>query len=107
MTQEELISGALKEIGIEVKEQFSQQEILEELVRQISDLINHDFDRLVSLLYRIDVDEKKLQAELAKSPDRDAAELIAGLILERQLQKIRTRMEYTTKDDQEGNDEKW
>jgi adenylate cyclase class IV len=106
MTQEELISGALKEIGLEVKGHISQQEILAELARQISHLISQDFDRLVTLLYRVDVDEKKLRMELAKSPERDAGELIAELIFERQLQKIKTRTEYA-RGNQEGNEEKW
>lgn len=50
-------------------------------------MLNHDFEKLVQLLYTVDVSEKKLKAELQDHPEKDAATLIADLLLERQAQK--------------------
>lgn len=57
----------------------------------INHLIQKDFQKLVSVLYKIDVDEEKLKRILKENPGKDAAELIAHLIIERELQKIETR----------------
>ncbi len=79
--------------------------LFDTLVLQINDLINNDFERLVSLLYRIDVSEKKLTTLLQENKTGNTAELIANLIIERQLQKIISRRE--TKKDNFNEEEKW
>ncbi len=72
------------------------EQVREKMIPLINDLINHDFNSLVQLLYRIDVDEKKLKAILKENPQQDAASLITDQIIDRQLQKIATRKEYNT-----------
>jgi len=57
------------------------------LEAQINFLIQHNFSQLVYLLYRVDVSEKKLKTLLQQQPEKDAAPLIASLLIERQLQK--------------------
>jgi hypothetical protein len=64
------------------------------LAEKINTLINDDFDRLIQLLYRIDVSEEKLKKLLRENAGSDAGLLIARLILERQWQKIETRRQY-------------
>lgn len=66
----------------------------EQLAAYVNDLVNHDFDYLLSLLYRIDVDEKKIRALLESHQGSNSGELIAGLILERQEQKIKSREQF-------------
>ncbi len=66
----------------------------EKLSRYINELVINDFDYLLSLLYRIDVDEKKIRALLATQKDANAGVLIAHLIVERQEQKIRSREQF-------------
>jgi hypothetical protein len=61
----------------------------QKLVAAINELIQHDFNRLLHILYRIDVDEDKLKSALRQQPDRDAAEIIAELMIERQAGKRR------------------
>jgi hypothetical protein len=61
---------------------------------------------LVSLLYRIDVPEKKLRYLLEQQQGENAPLLIADLIIERQLQKIESRKQFK-KDDPIPDDEKW
>jgi hypothetical protein len=69
-------------------------EIREQLISLLEELINTDFQALVQLLYRVDVDEKKLKQTLLQQPGHDAALIIAELIISRQLQKIATRKQF-------------
>jgi hypothetical protein len=64
------------------------------LADRINTMITTDFNRLISLLYRIDVSETKLKQLLKENTGTDAGLLIARLILERQWQKIETRRKY-------------
>jgi hypothetical protein len=66
----------------------------QKLTGLINELIHSDFNSLVQLLYRIDVDERKLKRLLKDSPHTDAAVLIAELIIQRQLQKIESRNKF-------------
>ena len=64
---------------------FSELEQLgpSDLMAYINDCIQHDFNKLVQLLYRIDVSEEKLKYILQLNPNEDAAKLIAAVIVER------------------------
>jgi hypothetical protein len=77
-----------------------------QLVHAVNDLLVHDFQALVQLLYRLDVDEHKIRSSLAGNPGTDAAELIAQLLFARQMQKLKTRQRESAQrpDDDE---EKW
>jgi hypothetical protein len=79
---------------------------LEELINH---LLNNDFEKLINILYRIDVSESKLKKLLKENPGINASSIIAGMIIERQLQKIRSRGQFTqpkNHDDKDEN-EKW
>ena len=82
------------------------EEIHNRLIFYINELINADFDSLVQLLYRIDVNEKKLKLLLQQSPGVAAAPLIANLIISRQLQKIQTKKNFSKKEKPDEN-ESW
>lgn len=79
---------------------------MQELAAKVNSLIGTDFSRLVQLLYRMDVSEARLRQLLAANPDKDAGMLIAGLMVERELQKIRTRRQFKASNDI-PDDEKW
>ena len=70
------------------------KKLLEQLSAYVNELIIHDFDYLVALLYRVDVDEKKIKELLSSQKDANAGELIAGLIIKRQEQKIKSREQF-------------
>lgn len=77
-----------------------------ELTAAINHLINTDFEKLVFLLYRIDVSEQKIKALLDNTASSNAGELIAQAIIERLEEKKASRAMYK----QEGEiseDEKW
>lgn len=66
------------------------------LVEAVNDLVLHDFNGLVQILYRLDVSESKIRQALSGNPGTDAAELIAQLLLKRQLQKLEARKYFSS-----------
>ncbi|HEY5407087.1 MAG TPA: hypothetical protein VIJ92_08365 [Ginsengibacter sp.] len=87
-----------------------QQQPAEETVSQltflVNKLINEDFQALVQLLYRIDVNEEKLKTLLKKNQNVDAAPLIAELIITRQQQKISTKKHFDERR-KSSSDDSW
>ena len=77
---------------------FSELEQLgpSDLIAFINDCIQHDFNKLVQLLYRIDVSEEKLKYILQLNPNEDAAKLIAAVILERLAATKAARASFST-----------
>lgn len=67
-----------------------------DLIAYINDCINHDFNKLVQLLYRIDVSEQKLKTILQSHPNEDAAKLIAAVIIERLAATKAARASFAT-----------
>ncbi len=72
----------------------SMDEGRQKLVELVNHLLVHDFNKLVWVLYRVDVSEPKLKRLLQEHPKTDAAELITDLLIERQLEKARSRERY-------------
>lgn len=74
----------------------SSAEQLKVLVTFIDDLLRNDFNRLLSILYRVDISEEKLKRTLAQNKDTQvrSAELIAQLLVEREQEKIISRAKY-------------
>jgi len=83
------------------------EETRKKLAGYLNDLINHDFEKLVRLLYRLDIDETKLKKTLHDHPQHNAGEMIADLVIERQLQKIRSRQQFNQQDNDIDENEKW
>lgn len=79
---------------------------IEQLVAYINDLVLNDFNKLLQLLYRIDIDENKLKTNLSRQEGRPAAVIIAEMIITRQTEKIISRKNYK-QEDTEDNDERW
>jgi hypothetical protein len=77
------------------------------LAEKINGLIKNNFDHLVYILYRVDVDEAKLKNVLKENPQQDAGKIIARLLIERQLQKITLRKQFTKKEDGINEEDKW
>lgn len=82
------------------------ESLFAQLKDEVNNLINEDFGRLVQILYRIDVPEKKLRQLLIENPTTDAADTIAKLIMERQVQKGKARQQFKPNHDI-PEDEKW
>ena len=76
------------------------------LCDEINHLITADFHSLVNILYRMDVSETRISSALSGHPGRDSAQIIADLMLERQVEKIKTRKQFKSKDNINEED-KW
>ena len=85
----------------------SPKEVRDKLIDLLNELINKDFEALIQLLYRVDVNEKKIRAYLNENTNEDSAAVLADLIIERQLQKIESRKNYQSKNDNHSNEERW
>ena len=79
----------------------------EDLITTINDLILRDFEKLVFVMYRIDVNEAKIKSLLASKKDTNAAELIADAIIERINQKKVAKELYKQQHHAESTEEKW
>ncbi len=99
-------NAVAKELGLPVEtSNFAADRQL--LVDKVNELIIKDFEKLVSILYRIDVSEGKINMLLKEFPDKDAAETIVNLMLEREAEKIKTRQQFKQRDDDFDEEEKW
>ena len=77
------------------------------IAENINYLITNNFPKLVSVLYGLDISEDKLRNILADNVGKNAGEMIADLIIERQLQKIESRKGFKNKNGKISEDEKW
>lgn len=103
----ELISDINQSLEVNLPETISLQELRQNLELYINNLINHNFEKLVFYLYRIDVDENKIKQLLALKEGENAAGLIAELVIERQTEKIKSRRQFTQRDNNIDENEKW
>jgi hypothetical protein len=77
-----------------------------DLINAINHLIQHDFNALVQLLYRLDIDEKKLKLILQENKSEDAGVLITNMILHRQKEKEEIRKQFKQQNDI-AEEDKW
>ncbi|WP_205508357.1 hypothetical protein [Longitalea arenae] len=82
------------------------QQLTDALSAAVNQLIQTDFARLINILYRIDISEKTLKETLERQAGQDAGQLIAGLIIERQLQKLKLRAQFKPPENI-PDDDKW
>jgi hypothetical protein len=83
---------------LDIKQEISrhaEEEQFKALAAHIEDIIQKDFNRLLHILYRVDVSEEKLKKALSENKGNlPAGEIIAHLLIERQIQKINFRAKY-------------
>jgi hypothetical protein len=106
MYEARILNEISKELGIIVNDKdhsFGKQILAD----RINELVNNDFQKLVSILYRMDVSETKLKQLLNENPGTNAALIITDLMIERQEQKIISRQQFSKRDENISDDEKW
>jgi hypothetical protein len=74
---------------------------------EVNRLIIQDFQRLVGLLYRIDIREANLKKLLRENPESEAGRIIAWMILERLKEKLRSREQSREDPSDIPEDERW
>ena len=96
-----------KELSLQFSEKLAIDELEHQLADHINLLINTDFEKLIYYLYRIDVNEAKMKQLLRQQGGENAATLIARLIIDRQLQKIKSRAEHRSGTIDDESAERW
>ena len=66
-------------------------ELFKQLEVHVSYLLTNNHDKLLALLYQIDLSEKKLREELSSDSMLSEIQQIAELIIQRELLKVLTR----------------
>jgi hypothetical protein len=77
------------------------------LTERINYLIVNDFNKLIYILYRADINETKLNKLLAENKKEDAGKIIAALFIQRQLEKIKSREENRMNTSDFEEEERW
>ena len=77
------------------------------LTERINYLIVNDFNKLIYILYRADINELKLNKLLAENKKEDAGKIIAALFIQRQLEKIKSREENKMNTTDFEEEERW
>ena len=75
-------------------ELVSLEEFKKYLTEKLKYLLDEKFDILVNILYRIDINEKKLSGLFSGKDRNSIPTALADLIIDRQLEKIRLRKLY-------------
>lgn len=73
---------------------ISEEELFRMLADRIAYMIERQLEFLLSLMYRLDVDERKVNAALAPNAPEPANIGLARLVLERQKQSAFTKQFY-------------
>ncbi len=71
--------------------EYSKQDIID----TINYLIEKDMEKLLFILYRIDVAEEKIRASLSNAVNQNAAEIIYQHIYDRELEKAASRAKFS------------
>ena len=73
---------------------IDQQVIREKLAFLIAHLMETNFERLCQAMYRLDVSEARFDQAMNENPPAEIPFAIADLVIEREMQKVRTRIMY-------------
>ncbi len=73
---------------------ITEEELLQVLANQIAYMIEYQLEVLLSLMYRLDVAEKKVQAALAPGAVEPPNIALARVVLERQKRRAFTKKNY-------------
>ena len=105
MKENEVIAEIGQQLGL--TETSNNSVKIELLAEKINELLTHDFQKLISILYRMDVSENKLRKLLVENQNMDAGLIIANLMVERHIQKLKSREHYRQENNENETEEKW
>jgi len=80
------------------EEQLTEEELLRLLANQVAEMIEYRMEFLLSLMYRLDVSEQKVNFALSPHCPEPANIALARLVLERQKQRVFTKQYYKQED---------
>lgn len=83
----------LEEFDVDLKNDIMSSFRLK-LKKVIDYLLDKDFEKLIHILYRIDIEEEKVKYALSGVDDKTPSDLITEFVIERELAKAETRLRY-------------
>lgn len=92
---EEKALSVLEQLLPENEAILDEEALITLFTTRVEELMQHDLDLLLSSLYRLDVEEHKIQRALRSSSEAPARG-IARLIIERQKERLRTKRDYSS-----------
>jgi hypothetical protein len=87
----DIVSGNFE---LQKQDVLSYEELHNILSQRIRELLEKNVEKLVHILYRIDVNQKKTDDIFNNLSKDDIALLLTDAVIERQLQKVHTRRKY-------------
>ena len=90
----ELSQAISSRFEISVSENYTLDDLKKALSIRILDLLDKNLERLLSMLYRVDLNQKKLDEIFETGSKDEIAMKIAESVIDRQLEKIKTREFY-------------
>ena len=91
------IASSFEIEGYDSEQYYSADEVLQILTKQVEYMMEHRFERLMSLMYTMDVNQAKVEAALSPICKEPAAQALAKLIFERQKQRVFTKNTFKQK----------
>lgn len=92
--KQEAIILLSQNLGISKNNFNSKEKAFKQLSNYLNDLIINDFNKLLRILYRIDISEEKLILTLANNQNKNSGEVISNLLIEREMEKFKFREWY-------------
>lgn len=86
-----------QDLGVDFPDNTPEELILEMIASKVLDYLEHDTELLMSYLYRLDVDEEKVEKALSFKEEKPPHRAIAELIFERQLERAKTKRDMKQK----------
>lgn len=78
----------------EQKSGIDRNMLKQKLIEVISHMLDNEFEKLCNAMYRLDVSEELFHKALNETPKDVVPAVIAELVIERELQKVKTRRLY-------------
>jgi len=73
------------------------EELHQQLAEQITGLIHHNYDKLVSVLYQVDITDREIYRAEQELPHYSHIEIIAHQVIVRDLKKVLLRRYFKTR----------
>jgi len=84
-----------RDLGLDIKEEsMTEEELFNLVINEVAYMIEHRLEYLLSLMYRMDISEQKVSDALSPAAPEPANIGLGRLILERQKQRIYTKIRY-------------
>ena len=97
--EQKLSELIIQDFNLESEQSLNQidhlNELKEKLEKIVAYLLDNDFERLLSAMYRLDINEEKFKMALSGIGKNAISAEITDLIISREIQKLKTRIKYS------------